>query len=458
MNGFLYSLQISLKLYFRNRMAMLYGYLFPLLFLLAFRVLYRYEAEPLLNHVGQLLTIGILGGACFGLPTTLVSERERGVWRRYQLMAQRQRMLISNLVARYCILISAVLLQLLCAMALGMPLPMHPLALCIAFTVASFTFLGVGLVVAALADTVPAVQALGQCLFLPMLILGGVAVPVSALPEWTRQFALYLPGIYSVAALQQAMMGALAGKELLALLLTGCCSGAVGVLLFRWDSQQQFRYLPRKGWLALALLCWVATGWYFQSHREASAALVAIRSVNTDVEPWRQVDLNDIDAQIDFTQLPPDNGIVTPIAAADQLPEGEIINSLNRIASGLDQWAPALEVDRLQRVRNYLLLIGTLDVLQQPTEAFAPSIVFTRMQQEMSSQDLQKILFWIATHVQEGSVAGLDQLASLGITGHADVVETRSRAALYAVKFLARLRGTTAAARACDSQGSCVAE
>ena len=40
---------------------------------------------PLVRHIGELLTVTALGGACFGLPTTMVSERERGVWRRYRL-------------------------------------------------------------------------------------------------------------------------------------------------------------------------------------------------------------------------------------------------------------------------------------------------------------------------------------------------------------------------------------
>src|SRR5215211_2049165 len=85
MNALLNHLGVSLRLHFRNRMALLYGYLFPLIFLVAFWVLYRHEKIPLLRHMGELLTVAVLGGACFGLPTTLVSERERGVWRRYRL-------------------------------------------------------------------------------------------------------------------------------------------------------------------------------------------------------------------------------------------------------------------------------------------------------------------------------------------------------------------------------------
>ena len=85
MKALLHLTAVSLKLNFRNRMAVLYGYLFPLIFLIAFWTIYRSDPVPLALHVGQFLTVTILGSACFGLPTTIVSERERGVWRRYAL-------------------------------------------------------------------------------------------------------------------------------------------------------------------------------------------------------------------------------------------------------------------------------------------------------------------------------------------------------------------------------------
>ena len=64
MTGLLEQATLNLRLYFRNRMGMFYGYLFPAIFLLAFRVLYRGEPVPMLRHMGQLLTVTILGGAC----------------------------------------------------------------------------------------------------------------------------------------------------------------------------------------------------------------------------------------------------------------------------------------------------------------------------------------------------------------------------------------------------------
>ena len=118
MNAFLHQLRTSLTLHYRNKMALIYSYLFPLIFLLAFWVLYRHESVVLARHMGELLTVSVLGGACFGLPTTMVSERERGVWRRYRLAPVSTATLVASTVAaRYCILITAGLLQLGLALA-----------------------------------------------------------------------------------------------------------------------------------------------------------------------------------------------------------------------------------------------------------------------------------------------------------------------------------------------------
>jgi hypothetical protein len=214
--------------------------------------------------MGELLTVGILGGACFGLPTTMVSERERGVWRRYRLAPVPTAGLVSStVVARYVILITAGLLQIALALALGMPLPKHPVHLWLAFTFVSFAFIGLGLVMATMADNVPAVQALGQCIFLPMLIIGGIAVPLASLPDWAQHVSAFFPGRYAVQAVQAAVTGAGLGAvrfDLVALTLIGAAGSVAGAMMFRWDAQQRFVARGRRGWVLVALGAWVMVG------------------------------------------------------------------------------------------------------------------------------------------------------------------------------------------------------
>ena len=123
--------------------------------------------------------------------------------------------------------------------------------------------MGLGLVIATMADNVPAVQALGQCIFLPMLIIGGVAVPLESLPDWAQQVSAFFPGRYAVEALNAAVMGdglVPARFSLFALLLIGAAACVAGARLFRWDAEQRFATVPGKGWVAAALAAWVAVG------------------------------------------------------------------------------------------------------------------------------------------------------------------------------------------------------
>ena len=264
MRGAWTHLATGLRLHFRNTTALLYGYLFPVIFLIAFWVLYRHEPVPLIRHFGELLTITVLGGACLGLPTTIVSERERGVWRRYRLAPVRTATLVlTTVAARYVILITAALLQIALALAIGMPAPHHPFNLWLAFTFVAFAFIGLGLVLAMLADNVPAVQALGQSIFLPMLIIGGVAVPLTSLPDWAQRLSSFLPGRYAVEALQATATGggvAISDFSLIALTVIGIAASLTATLLFRWESGQRFAVREGKAWVALALSAWLVIG------------------------------------------------------------------------------------------------------------------------------------------------------------------------------------------------------
>jgi ABC-2 type transporter len=275
MRALLQTFLVNLRLHFRNKMAMIYSYLFPTIFLIAFWTLYRYDQIPLIRHVGEFLTISVLGGACFGLPTTMVSERERGVWRRYRLApVSTGTLVVSTALARYVLLVIAGVVQLMLAMALGMPLPHHPLQLWMAFTFVAFAFIGVGLVIAMLADNVPAVQALGQCIFLPMLIIGGVAVPLESLPAWAEHLSAFLPGRYAVDAIQACANGpglTAADFSVAALVAIGAAGCLAGAKLFRWDREQRFAAQPGKAWVAVALAAWFGVGIAAVSRRSAAS-------------------------------------------------------------------------------------------------------------------------------------------------------------------------------------------
>lgn len=448
MNGFLTHLLISWRLHLRNRMALAYGYLFPLIFLGVFAVLYRHEPVPLLRHWGELLTVTILGGACFGLPTTLVSERERGVWRRYRLAPVGVgQLLAGTVIVRYGIILSAALLQFAVALAIGMTMPAQPGLLFVAFTVAALSFIGLGLLLAALADTVPAVQALGQCVFLPMLVIGGVAVPLAALPGWARELAGFFPGRYAVEAMQAATVGR-GGEDvpfaLLALVLTGLAGAVAGAKLFRWDAGQRFALRADKGWLLAVLAAWLGVGLLAgvrsraSEARVVSAPPVAAAMAAVVTAPWEKITAADV-AALDF-RVPSDFGVVTPFAPDGEEPEDYAAEQVSAVRAGLAMWTPGALGDDVQRVRALLCVAAVPDVAQEPAEKYIPGVVLEHLQATYPKAKLIRLLAWIALHPDDGAVV-LD-VSALGLTVPAgDPQVVRERSYLYALKFIIRLTG-----------------
>lgn len=487
-------LLLTLRLNLRSKQAFVYGYIVPIFFLIAFGSLFKTE-PPLVRELGQLFTITVLGGACFGLPTAMVSERERGVWRRYRLLPSAiGGLIVSTMVARYLIVASAAVIQVLLAHWLyKMPWPTHPVQLAIAFTFVCFAFLGLGLVIAMLAETVAAVQALGQAIFLPMIIIGGVGVPLRVLPAWAQVVAGFLPGRYAVDAMQACInptewRGAHGlpdvAFDLLALVVIGVAALITGSRLFRWDMNQRVaRGAP--AWIGAALSAWIVVGlvaWHWgmlKPVNERPNALIAsvlnsgnpkpvvpptppaVPETNPHTQPlppatgpaapatgptsqpastWETITDADING-IDYSDLEsyPDQGDVTPLAPSVDSLDDDRKQRLDDFTNKLDDWDPGKAKDPVQRVRNLLSAASTADVLQDPIESYIPFVIFQTLKAEFPKEQLEKILTCIILHPDDGTV--VTTAPDLGLEAGTNEQEVRGRTVIYAKKLLARLVG-----------------
>jgi ABC-2 type transport system permease protein len=438
--GTLLHLLFTLRLNFRSKQAMIYGYLVPIFFLFAFGTLFR-GFQPM----GQLLTISVLGGACFGMPTAMVADRERGVWRRYRLLpASTGGLVLSTMIARYLIVGSAAIMQILLARWIyKTAFPLHPLELLVAFTFVAFSFEAMGLVIAAAADNVPAVQALGQAIFLPVIIIGGVGVPLATLPGWAQKVAGFFPGRYAVEAMQSCFDRAAGwhgtGFDLIALTVIGIAGCIAGARLFRWDANQQIARSAR-GWVVLAVASWIAVG----ATAAAMGHLAPVKppakiAASTSHGPWEKITRQQIDA-LTFTGLPPDDGTVAPVApSADDLPVPEEQDRLNQIRKKMQAWPPGHDPGAGQRVRNYLSAAAIADYTQDPLEGAIARAVFDQLKADFDPDELIHILAWIILEPDQGTI--LEDAPALDIHGPVNADTVRQRDVYYAQKLLGRLLG-----------------
>ena len=422
---------LTLRLNFRSPQAIAYGYLVPVLFLLAFGGLFRGDTPALQHEMGLLLTITLLGGACFGLPTALVAERERGLWRRYQLLPVAPGyLLVGTLLARLVLIGSGAVLQIVLARLIyGTPLPASPGLLAGGFIAVSFAFLGLGLLIATVAESVPAVQALGQCLFLPMIMLGGVGVPLAILPAWARTLSGFMPGRYAVDLLQRGFTGSEfapgPGFSVLALGVIGLAAGVAGLRLIRWEPA---RRLDRSAWawVGVALAAWLLVG-------AGAAATGRLRIPPGEAETAATLSEEQI-AQISFADLPGDHELATPVAPAfaDAAEFAEFRRQLST-------WPPGWTADRVAAVTHLLNVAAVADITIDPREGRIARAVFDELRARHDERTLTRLLAWIILHPRPANM--LTRLPELGLRRQPPVDVVQERTVLYARKLLGRLRG-----------------
>jgi ABC-2 type transport system permease protein len=405
--------------------------------------------------MGQILTITILGGACFGLPTALVSEREQGVWRRYRLLPIPVAWLVlSATIARVLIVASAVLIQIAIARAVyGTPLPTQPGIAVLAFFLVTAAFLALGLLIAALADTVPAVQALGQCIFLPMIMTGGVGVPLTALPDWAQAVAGFMPGRYAVEVLQPCFDGRNglpgAGFRLGALGVIGLAAGVAAVRLFRWEAGARIGR-PARLWVVAALTAWISVGAVaWQTGR--------LKPILPEAAAWTNITEAQI-AEIRFDGLPGDHDLVAPIAPpmpcvagglrlpapdshADPCPPRRTENpSLDQeFAAKLTLWPQGKLDDSGQSIRNLVSIAAVADLCADPRESEIARLVFRQISSAFEPALARQALAWIILSPDDGET--LTKAPELGLFRHPPERLVRQRSVLYAEKYLGRLLG-----------------
>jgi ABC-2 type transport system permease protein len=186
--------------------------------------------------VPGILALSIIASAMTSLGIATGFERHAGVLRRLGTTPLgRSGLFVAKLVA----LAAVVVLQVAIVTAVGIALGWHPhgsallAAGVIVLGTLVFAAIGFTLAGALRAETNLAVA---NALFVAFLLLGGVIVPVSSLPDALGRLARVLPAAPLAAALRGSVTtGSLGASDLLVLAGWAVVASLVAVRRFRWD-------------------------------------------------------------------------------------------------------------------------------------------------------------------------------------------------------------------------------
>ncbi|HNT79002.1 MAG TPA: ABC transporter permease [Anaerolineae bacterium] len=260
MTAFLNHFAFEFKTGLRNSSLVFLNYLFPLGFYALMGVVMT-QINPLFKDsmLPAMVIFTIVASALLGLPSPLVEAREAGIYRSFKINGVPAVSIIAipTLTTMFHGLIAATLIALTCGPLFGGATPTNWAALVGLSVVMAFTCNALGALIGVVSKDSRMTVILAQLLFLPSMLIGGLMMPLSVLPESVRPFAGLLPTAHAM----QAFEGLAYGRETLfnptasalVLLASGLIAFGLAIYLFNWDSRNQSRRgHPLMGLLALA--------------------------------------------------------------------------------------------------------------------------------------------------------------------------------------------------------------
>jgi ABC-2 type transport system permease protein len=268
MKHYLALIAIDLKLALRQRTVIFFNYLFPLLIFFGYTQLKIGTRAPDMRYILTLsLAFGVLGSGLFGAGIRAIQEREMNILRRYKVTPITPvPLLTASMVTGFTVFMPYVVLVFSLAHYLyHMPWPAHTLSLMAFIAMGLVAFRAIGMVIAAVANSMQEGTIIVQLFYFPMLFLSGATVPIESLPRMMRVVSHFIPASYLVQGVR-TMMEQGAGlvqnwANVGVMFITIVLGTAVATKLFRWEKEEKIGGRA-KLWIAGILLPFVLLGFW----------------------------------------------------------------------------------------------------------------------------------------------------------------------------------------------------
>jgi ABC-2 type transport system permease protein len=192
--------------------------------------------DTVLPSIALAISVGVL--AISVLPGYLAIYREKGILRRLSTTPASPALLLGAQVAvNLAMAVAALVLVLAVGAAwLGMAMPASPGWFAVAFLLGTVALFAVGLVIAAVAPTAKAANAIGMLVFFPSLFFAGAWLPKHQMPAWLSRVGDLTPLGAFRESVQDAWVGAAPDPvHLTALAVAAVAAGLAATKLFRWE-------------------------------------------------------------------------------------------------------------------------------------------------------------------------------------------------------------------------------
>ena len=257
MKAFINHFNFEFRTGIRNKTLLLMNYLFPLGFFLMMGFIMAEINPPFRQDIiPAMIVFGILAATLLGIPDPLVNARENGIFRSYKIngVPSLSILVIPALTTILHLTIVAVIITLTAPLLFQAPLPVNWLNFILVFLSLTFACAGISVLIGVVSTSSRMTVLWSQLIFVPSMLLGGLMLPYSMLPDIAGKFAQLLPATHAMNAFNGLAMGRQAAfspwGSVIILVTSGLLAFCLSVFLFSWDS----RNTTRRGHPLLALL------------------------------------------------------------------------------------------------------------------------------------------------------------------------------------------------------------
>ncbi len=257
MNAFASHFSFEFRTGIRDRTQLLMNYLLPIgLYVMLGFLMTELNPDFSKTVIPAMIIVAILFSMVLGLPTPLVAAREAGIFRSYKINGV-PAISILTIPALTTILHMVVVAAIITATAplfFGALAPVNWAGFILFFLLAAFAHAGLGMLISVISSSTRTTMLWQQLIFLPSMLIGGLMIPSSDLPDALGKVGQLLPATHAMNAFQGLAQNQVTAFDplwsIIILLAGGILSFGLANYLFSWDSQNK----TRRGHPALALL------------------------------------------------------------------------------------------------------------------------------------------------------------------------------------------------------------
>jgi len=257
MKAFLNHFSFEFRTGIRNKNLLLLNYLFPLGFYLMMGFIMPSIYPPFReNMIPAFVIFAVLSATLLAIPIPLVDARENGIFRSYKIngIPAASILLIPVLTTFFHLMILTAIITITAPLLFDAPLPIDWLTYILIILALVFACSAISILIGVISKSSNVTVLWSQLIFVPSMLLGGLMIPLSMMPDFAQRIARLLPASHAMNAFDGLAMGKVATfspwGSVIVLISSGLIAFCLALLLFSWDSHNS----TRRGHPLLALL------------------------------------------------------------------------------------------------------------------------------------------------------------------------------------------------------------